>query len=224
MLKLFYFSGTGNARNVARWMVEAWQERGRQAEAIDLSKEGTDDVQVGPDDEIGVASPTHGFNFPPITLAFLFTFSRTTYGNRVFIINTRAGIRLFGVCLPGLSGVTQLQAAVLFLLKVYRVVGMRPIDLPSNWISLHPGLREENIRAIYERCEAVTRRCAKRLLDGHRDLRALYDLLQDLLIAPIAIGYYLVGRFFSRNRSSHLPRAMPVACASSNAPFRPFGG
>lgn len=196
MLKLFYFSGTGNARNVARWMVETWQERGRQAEAIDLAKEGSDDVQVGPDDEIGFASPTHGFNFPPITLAFLFAFPRTTYGNRVFIINTRAGVRLFKVCFPGLSGVAQLLGAVVFLLKGYRVVGMRPIDLPSNWISLHPGLREENIRAIYERCEAVTRRCAQRLLDGQSDLRALYDLLQDLLIAPIAIGYYLVGRFF----------------------------
>jgi len=76
---LFYFSGTGNARNVARWMVEAWQERGRQAEAFDLAKEGSNNVQVGPDDEIGFASPTHGFNFPPITLAFLFAFPRTTY-------------------------------------------------------------------------------------------------------------------------------------------------
>ena len=177
-------------------MVEAWRERGRHAEAIDLAKEDSHNVQVGYDDEIGFASPTHGFNFPPITLAFLFAFPRTTYGNRVFIINTRAGVRLFGVCLPGLSGVAQLLATVVLLLKGYRVVGMRPIDLPSNWISLHPGLREENIRAIYERCEAVTRRCAQRLLDGQSDLRALFDLPQDLLIAPIAIGYYFVGRFF----------------------------
>ena len=65
MLKLFYFSGTGNARNAAHWKVEAWQERARQAEAIDLAKT-SNKVQVGPDDEIGFASPTHGFNFPPI--------------------------------------------------------------------------------------------------------------------------------------------------------------
>jgi len=74
------------------------------------------------------------------------------------------------------------------LLKGYRVVGMRPIDLPSNWISLHPGLREDNVRAIYERCAAITRRFAERLLDGKRDLRALWDLPLDLLIAPISFA------------------------------------
>ena len=196
MLKIFFFSGTGNARNVARWMVEVWRDRNHTSEAIDLAKVSVDTIEVGPNDDIGLAAPTHGFNFPPITLAFLFRFPRTTWGNRVFIINTRGGVRLFGVCVPGLSGVAQLLAALVFLLKGYRVVGMRPIDLPSNWISLHPGLGEDTIRVIYERCEAVTRRCANRLLDGRRDLRALFDLPQDLLIAPIALGYYLVGRFF----------------------------
>lgn len=89
----------------------------------------------------------------------------------------------------------QLLAALVFVFKGYRVVGMRPIDLPSNWISLHPGLRDDTVRAIYERCEAITRRFANRLLDGRRDLRALLDLPQDLLIAPIALGYYFVGRY-----------------------------
>lgn len=196
MLRMFFFSGTGNARNVARWMVEAWRERNRGAEAVDLAGVGGGVIEVGPDDVIGLASPTHGFNFPPITLAFLFAFPRATRGNRVFIVNTRGGVRLFGVYVPGLSGVAQLLAALVFVLKGYRVVGMRPIDLPSSWISLHPGLRDDTIRAIYERCEVITRRCANRLLDGRRDLRALFDLPQDLLLAPIALGYYLVGRFF----------------------------
>jgi flavodoxin len=56
---MFYFSGTGNARNVARWMVEAWQEDHRQAELIDLSKTDARAIQIDADDEIGLASPTH---------------------------------------------------------------------------------------------------------------------------------------------------------------------
>ena len=192
---MFFFSGTGNARNAARWMVEAWRERNHAAEAIDLATADVDAIEIGPHDDIGLASPTHGFNFPPITLAFLFRFPRTIWGNRVCIVNTRGGVRVFGVYVPGLSGVAQLLAALVFLLKGYRVVGMRPIDLPSSWISLHPGLREDTVRSIYERCEAVTRRSANRVLDGRRDLRALFDLPQDLLVAPIAIGYYLVGRY-----------------------------
>jgi ferredoxin len=176
-------------------MTEAWRARGREAEEIDIAATDVDAITVRPGDDIGLASPTHGFNFPPITLAFLFAFPRTSWGNRVCILNTRGGVRLFGVYVPGLSGVAQLLAALVFLLKGYRVVGMRPVDLPSSWISLHPGLRDDTIRAIYERCEAATRRCANRLIDGGRDLRALFDLPQDLLIAPISIGYYLVGRF-----------------------------
>lgn len=195
MFRMFYFSGTGNARNVAHWMVDAWRGRGRGAEAIDLARAGPDAIKVGSDDELGLVSPTHGFNFPPITLGFLFALPRAPRKNPAFVLNTRAGVRFFGLHLPGLSGVAQLLAALVLTLKGYRVVAMRPIDLPSNWISLHPGLREDNIRAIQLRCEAITRRCAERLLDGKRDLRALWDLPQDLLIAPISLAYYLVGRF-----------------------------
>lgn len=196
MLRMFYFSGTGNARNVAGWIVAAFQARGHAAEAIDLAKLEPADVHIDPDDEVGLASPTHGFNFPPITLAFLFALPRARNANRAFVVNTRAGVRFFGVCLPGLSGAAQLLAALVLLLKGYRVVGMRPIDLPSNWISLHPGLREDNIRAIYARCESKTRAFADRMLDGRRDLRALWDLPQDLVLTPISLGYYLVGRFW----------------------------
>ncbi|OGQ81781.1 MAG: hypothetical protein A2289_25110 [Deltaproteobacteria bacterium RIFOXYA12_FULL_58_15] len=196
MLRMFFFSGTGNARSVAHWIVAAWRNRDRSADIVDLAKVETHSIRIDSDDEVGIASPTHGFNFPPITLRFLFAFPRAPNKNRAFVLNTRAGVRFFGVCLPGLSGVAQLLAAFVLLLKGYRVVGMRPIDLPSNWISLHPGLREDNICAIFERCETITRRFAERLLDGKRDLRALWDLPLDLLIAPISLGYYLIGRFW----------------------------
>lgn len=196
MLRMYYFSGTGNARNVAHWMAAAWRERGRDAVVVDVARARPEDLKVGPADEVGLASPTHGFNFPPITLAFLFAFPRAARRNRAFVFNTRAGVRLRGRCLPGLSGVAQILAAAILSWKGYRVAGMRPVDLPSNWISIHPGLREDNVRAIYRRCEAITRRSAARLLDGGRDLRALWDLPQDLLLAPIALGYYLAGRFF----------------------------
>ncbi len=195
MLRMFYCSGTGNARNAALWMVEAWRARGQAAEAIDIARSRAEDVDVQAGDDIGLASPTHGFHFPPITLAFLFAFPRARFRNRVCIINTRGGVRLLGLYIPGLSGAARLLAALVFSLKGYRVVGMRPIDLPSSWVSLHPAQRDEAIRAIYRRGEATSRRCANRLLDGRRDLRALVDLPQDLLLAPIAVGYYLVGRF-----------------------------
>jgi len=195
MLRLFYFSGTGNARNVAGWIAAAWSARGREVQVVDLAAPERRAIRLDAADELGLASPTHGFNFPPITLRFLFALPRAPRGNRAFVVNTRAGVRLLGVCLPGLSGVAQLLGALVLLSKGYRVVGMRPIDLPSNWISLHPGLREENVQILHDRCAAITRSFAETLLDRRRDLHALRTLPLDLLIAPLALGYYLAGRF-----------------------------
>jgi ferredoxin len=195
MLQLFYFSGTGNARRVATWVADAWRQRGREAAVVELAHTAPGSIQLGPEDELGLASPTHGFNLPPVTLAFLFALPRATRRNRALIFNTRAGLRLLGLHLPGLSGVAQLLAALVLTLKGYRVVAMRPVDLPSNWISLHPGLAPDAVRDLHRRCEAITRRSAGRLLDGRRDLRALWDLPQDLLLAPVALGYFLVGRY-----------------------------
>lgn len=195
MLRLFYFSGTGNARNVAQWIASAWREKGREAEVVDLSKADPRSVAIGEDDVVGFASPTHGFNLPPVTLSFLSAFPKAPRANRAFVVNTRAGVRFFGIPFPGLSGLAQLWAALVLTLKGYEVAGMRPIDLPSNWISLHPGLREDNVRALHERCERISRSFAAKLLDGGRDYRALWDLVQDLAIAPVALAYYLAGRF-----------------------------
>jgi len=195
MLHMFYFSGTGNARNVASWMASAFRERGREVEVVDLARRPRAEVHLDPADELGLASPTHGFNFPPVTLAFLLALPRAPARNRAYVFNTRAGVRLLGLHLPGLSGVAQLLAALVLLAKGYRVAAMRPVDLPSNWISLHPALREGAIRALHARCEALVRASAARLLDGGRDLRAPWDLPQDLLLAPVALGYYASGRF-----------------------------
>lgn len=195
MLRIFQFSGTGNARRVATWVADEWRRRGRDAVVVDLARADPEAVQLGPDDELGLASPTHGFNLPPVTLAFLFALPRAPRRNRALVFNTRAGLRLLGLHLPGLSGVAQLLAALVLTLKGYRVVAMRPVDLPSNWISLHPGLAPDVVLDLHRRCEAVTRRSAAKLLDGRRDLRALWDLPQDLLLAPVALGYYLSGRF-----------------------------
>jgi ferredoxin len=195
MLRLYWFSGTGNARSAARWIVETWRARGQPAEAVELARTDPRTVRPAAGDVVGLASPTHGFNLPPLVLSFLFALPRTPHRNRAFVVTTRAGVRVLGVGLPGLSGAAQLLAALVLLLKGYSVVGLRPLDLPSNWLSLHPGLREDNVRALYARFRQTARTFAGRLLDGGRDYRALRDVAQDLAVAPLALGYYLVGRF-----------------------------
>jgi Pyruvate/2-oxoacid:ferredoxin oxidoreductase delta subunit len=194
--RIYYFSGTGNAAHVAHSLAGTMQEAGVPAATVNIA--GLDRRALEPPEPdvlLGFVSPTHGFNFPPITLYFLFAFPRTHHRNRVFLMNTRAGMKLGKVFLPGLSGIALLLAAVILMAKGYRIAGMRPIDMPSNWLSLHPSLRPKAVVAISERCEAITRRFAKRLVSGGTDFRALLDLPQDLLIAPVSVLYYLAGRF-----------------------------
>ncbi|NJO92099.1 MAG: 4Fe-4S dicluster domain-containing protein [Chloroflexia bacterium] len=143
---------------------------------------------------IGICGPTHGFNFPPIVINFLFRFPNAGKAN-VFILNTRAGMKLYKLFLPGLSGLAQYLAAIVMRLKGYRIVGMQPMDLPSNWISLHPGLHQKVVESIFHRCKRITTRFANKILDGKTVYKALISLPIDLAIAPVSFGYYLVGRF-----------------------------
>lgn len=48
---------------------------------------------------------------------------------------------------------------------------------------------------MFQKCNRQTNGFITKLIDGKRNYRALYDLIQDLLIAPVAVGYYFVGRF-----------------------------
>lgn len=190
---IYYFSGTGNAEKVSRWIGGVFQKKGVKTEVVHILKQRKlADMELP--DLIGFCAPTHGFNFPPVMMHFLLRFP-SSKGKSVFIVNTRAGMKMGKWFLPGLSGMAQYFYALVFWLKGYKVVGMRSIDLPSNWISLHPGLKQKVVLSIMKHCKAISEKFASRIVSGRKDLKALWDLIQDILITPIAFAYYLVGRF-----------------------------
>lgn len=194
-MRIFYFSGTGNAKKIAEWMNQYANEKCVLSEVVDISKMDVRRVQPFPGEMIGIISPTHGFNYPPLVINFIFRFPRTAFKNKIFLMNTRAGMKLSKLFLPGLSGIALLLSAIVLLMKGYRIVGMRPIDLPSNWISLHPGLKEKVVLSMHERCKRISTAFMEKMISGKRNYRSLYDLPWDLAISPIALGYYFIGRF-----------------------------
>lgn len=195
-LDLYYFSGTGNARNVAGWLKIAAIAKNWQVESFNVARIDRRGLQPPTENTmVGFISPTHGFNLPPIMMYFIFRFPPAIKANTVFIINTRAGMKIGRVFLPGLSGVALWLAALVLVIKGYKVVGLRSIDLPSNWISLHPGLSEEAVLSIYERCRAIADQFARDIFSGKNNFRAGYDIIQDCLLAPVSLLYYLSGRF-----------------------------
>ena len=193
---IYYISGTGNARVSSEWVADEARKRGLKTVVQRIDR--LENITIPSTAErplIGFAFPTHGFNAAPIMLKFITGFP-PGLGRNVFLLNTRAGMKLYKLFLPGLSGVAMILPAFILWLKGYKCIGFRPVDLPSNWIPLHPGLKKKVIESIFIRCEKIVRKFAEKIFTGRKVYRGLVSLPVDLLISPLALGYYICGRFF----------------------------
>jgi ferredoxin/flavodoxin len=194
-LIIYYFSGTGNAKNVSNWIANISRNYDYDVELADISKlENRKKIELHNDALMGICSPTHGFNFPPIMFHFILRFPKSK-NNKLFIVNTRAGMKMGNYFLPGLSGMAQYFSALILKLKGFNIIGMHPIDLPSNWISFHPGIKPKVVESIYNKRKRETERFAQKICKGEKDLKAMKDIVQDVIISPIAVLYYIIGRF-----------------------------
>ena len=195
-LLMIYYSGTGNSKQVSEWIVKEAQNRGMKTHIASFHQFNPENIAAFKGNTlIGFFSATHGFNMPHSMLTFLFRFS-ILKGSDVFIGNTRAGVKLSKLFLPGLSGIALYFPALIMLFKGYKIRAMYPVDLPSNWISIHPGLRKKVIISMMVHYEKLTTKFAAQLFSGKRVFLKSFLLLPlDLLVMPIAFGYYFVGRF-----------------------------
>lgn len=195
-LIIYYFSGTGNASNAALWIIKIAEGKGLKTHLVNIDRFKTIELpEISERTLIGFCSPTHGFNMPPIVLKFIAKFPRMKKVD-AFILNTRGGMKLNRFFVPGLSGAAQILPAIILWMKGFNIVGMQPLDLPSNWLLIHPGLREKVINSIYTRCNSIVNQFASELLEGKRKYKALLSLPFDIAVLPITIGYYFIGRFF----------------------------
>jgi len=195
-LYIFYISGTENARASSQWIADEASKRGIKTKVQQIDR--LENITMPPAAEkplIGFAFPTHGFNAAPIMLRFIAGFP-SGLGTEIFLLNTRAGMKLSKLFLPGMSGMALLLPAFILWLKGYKCIGFRPVDLPSNWIPLHPGLKKKVIESILIRCEKIVRKFTNKILSGEKVYRGLFSLPVDLIISPISLGYYIGGRFF----------------------------
>jgi ferredoxin len=194
-LIIYYFTGTGNSENVAYWISQVAREQGIITASFRITDLNSLEINTPPDDALVVfISPIHGFNYPPVMLRFIMRFPKGK--NRVVLFNTRAGMLLGKWITPGLSGIAFYVTSVMLLLKGYSIKGMIPVDLPSNWISLHPGLNDQTVLFLHQKNKERVMQYARSILLGKRSFKAVREIVQDLAITPIAVGYYFIGRFF----------------------------
>lgn len=194
-LLICYFSGTGNALFAARKIAEIAENTGCKVSLQNIADKNPDFTYIKKNKNvlIGFCFPTHGFNAPPIVLKFVSKFPKNK--SDVFLLNTRAGMKLYKIHTAGLGGIALWLPALILLLKGYRPIGFRPLDMPSNWISLHPGLRTQVVDSISGHCSKTISTFTHRIMNRKPVLNGLLWLPLDIALLPISIGYYFYGRF-----------------------------
>jgi len=176
-------------------MAEEAEKRGISTQIKTITPALTVETDKIPENTlVGFCYPTHGFSAPPVVLDFCLRFPKIK--RRFFVVNTRAGMKMAKIFTPGISGLAQLLPALLLRLKGMRPMAFQPMDLPSNWISVHPGLRQKVVESIFRRCERKTRSFAQKILDGKSNWKGLHSLPLDIAVSPIALLYLFFGRFF----------------------------
>lgn len=192
-----YFSGTGNALTACRWIAENARDMGMDAHIQAIDRFDRHAIAKTPEGAIlGFAYPTHGFALPWYMLKFILFFPRGC--NPVFLLNTRAGMKIGGWNTPGLSGLALLLPMLILLIKGYRITGLMSLDMPSNWISLHPGLFPSAVEFIVQKSHDRIHRFSEKILNGRRVVPWYVPVFLplDLAVSPVSILYLCLGRFF----------------------------
>jgi ferredoxin len=194
-LIIYYFSGTGNARRSAEWMILAAAEQGLKTKLICIDRFTNIEIPDFNDKAlIGFISPTHGFNMAPLMLKFIHRFPKGLNAD-IFVCNTRAGTKLYKWFLPGASGCALLYPTLVLRFKGYRSRGIIPIDLPSNWFSLHPALRPKLVESMHFHYKQKCEKIMNELIQAKYYGKAWLELPLDLALIPVSILYYFAGRF-----------------------------
>ena len=197
-LTVYYFSGTGNALSAGRWIKENAEKKGVKSDLISIDRFKKIHVPAAAGKRlIGFCYPTHGFSLPWIMLKFIFRFPARERCD-VFLLNTRAGSKIFKWFAPGVSGIAQMLPALILLIKGFKIQSLFPLDMPSNWVSVHPGYNQSTVAAMVTRCRAMVDSFCEKVLNGRRHFRPNVFVMMpiDIALAPIAFMYFMYGRFF----------------------------
>ncbi|MHC1704444.1 MAG: EFR1 family ferrodoxin [Tenuifilaceae bacterium] len=198
-LEIYYFSGTGNCMSAANWIGNKATESNCNVNVLPIDRELKPLPSSDAKTLTGFCFPAHGFSLPWYMLKFIAKFPRAQKGRKdTFLLNTRAGMKLYKLFTPGLSGVAFIIPIIILLIKGYKIKGILPLDMPSNWISLHPGIRKKVTDSITDRCQRIVDKFSDKLLKGKTVIHPIFWILLplDILVSPISIAYMAIGRFF----------------------------
>lgn len=195
-LRIYYFSGTGNARRTALWMADDAQRLRTDARALSIDF-GAKPEPLAAGDVIGFVFPVHGFTTIAAMLKFVWAFPRGDRSVAVFAAAVTGACRIGPVQIPGWEGSGLYLPLFLLWLKGYRCVGALPLrSTPENWTSLIPACSEKACRCLMQETNPAASDFIAALLAGKRVFRGLISLLFGMAVLPVSILYLCVGRYF----------------------------
>jgi len=191
----YFYSGTGNSYRVISWMADAARDGGAAVIVRPIAPAEPAEVGASETDLLAVAMPTHGFTAPWAMLRFVLRLPRCQ-GTHAVVVATRAGSKIGPFFTPGVEGTATYLVATILAMKGYRVRGAMGVDMPSNWIALHPGLDPATVSGILDRARERTAGFMASILSGRRWFGGWLALLIGLCFFPVSLAYLLVGRLF----------------------------
>lgn len=194
---IYFLSGTGNTMVAASWMKDFAEKQSLKTDVISIDRIRQPEVSpIEGKTLIAFCFPTHGFGVPWLMLKFIWRFPSMKNTN-VVIANSRAGSKFLKWNMPGVSGLAQWIPALIFLLKGFRIKGLLPLDLPSNWISIHPGYGRKAIDFLFLNNKRRVSKAMDKILRQRFYIHplVLIFLPVDLALAPVMMGYQMYGRF-----------------------------
>lgn len=196
-------SGTGNTYRVSRWIEEIANRHEVKAKVVLIEDaDFSNDFIQSPDFLVGLLFPTHGFMPPWSMIKFLFRMPIRT-NVPVMCVATRGALKIGSLQIPGASGFATFFAAILTLLKGYRVKAIFSLDMPSNFINFHWGLHPKNIDKISNKAQSRLKLLIPRILNGQRiwfTRNNLWEMLWCVflfwLVPVFPIAYLIIARMF----------------------------
>ena len=198
---LYYLSGTGNTRRVAEWIREEAECRGHKVNSAAIeyafpAKQLATDPRI----TLGIGMPAHGFTIPWMMLRFLMHLP-SGRERKAFVFATRAGAKYGPIpgYPPGIAGSSIFIASLVLWMRGYRVRWMKSINMPSNWMSLHSGLRSDIVQAIIVKAKRQAYEFTKSIVHGKHVLvnrNTAWEFAWGILLSWISAAYLFLGRFF----------------------------
>ncbi|MBL0211881.1 MAG: EFR1 family ferrodoxin [Holophagaceae bacterium] len=228
--KICWMSGTGNSLRLAHGFAACVEEKGGEIHLEQIAPNSSPTCEAS---WLAVFFPTHGFTTPWPVLRWAWSL-QPGKGISAAVVSARAGWWM-GTCLRGLTGSAPFIPALLLALKGYRVRGILSVDMPSNWILVHPGLNAVHAAHFLERGHQKIRAFTQDLLAGSRRLWSLdnlFECLSGMVLLPVSVGYLLYGRplfaklFFANERcngcgvcAAHCPEGAIRMTGSTPRPY-----